>query len=211
MRIFWFIYALFVFIQKALIPFYFFVLSEDTSNLIREVNRVMEDLTGNLALDVVLLAVGALGLLATTGWGNWRVALHRHFSKPRLERLADDARRVSEDIANTIAQEQAEQTRQIEMEWAERSMRRRYTSQDNRYLAKHMMEAHAVIERLKDIGYWHPHDNFGHEIGIAGATGFAAEATCKALFAASERIKADLKDGTITVLTQPPPPPNKQA
>jgi hypothetical protein len=73
-------------------------------------------------------------------------------------------------------------------------------SQDQRYLAKHMMESASIIRRLDEVGYWRPSE-FHHEIGIAGATGFAAEA--KELYTASDRIASDLKDGIISLLSQP--------
>ena len=64
------------------------------------------------------------------------------------------------------------------------------------------MESHAIIERLKEVGYW-KQDRYFSQIGISGATSFAAESACKALFLASERIRCDLEDGFFTIITKP--------
>lgn len=217
MRIFWAIFTVLVFFQKVLLPFYFFILTafkapEDTSDLVRAISRVMDDLSGNVVIDLLLLAVGAFGLIVSTGWGNWQRAIHRSFSKSRLERLANDAERVAEAIAGTIAHERELLSRDMEVAWNPGEQRRSISlfSQDQSYLSRHMISSHAIIERLKDADYWKPPKSF-NEIGVAGATSFAAQDICKALYAASERIKADLKDGFLTVLTQPPDQPSTEA
>ena len=179
---------------------------DDTSLLLRKGSEVMSWLQGNLALDLTLLIVGLMGLVLAFGWGNWRLALHRYYGKQRLKRLGLEARRVAEDIANTISQEKQIRDRALGDTFTgpEGSARflRETTSQDQRYLSKHMMEASSIIRRLDEVGYWRPKE-FLHEIGIAGATGFAAEATCKELYTASDRIESDLEDGLISLLTQP--------
>ncbi|RKQ68931.1 hypothetical protein DES40_1707 [Litorimonas taeanensis] len=167
---------------------------------------ILDTLNNNLITEITLFILLFVGVLLTFGNGNWRHVVHRYASKPRLKRLSEDAKRVAEDIANTISQQNAREYEQLNQEWHERReginrpMRR--ITQDQRYLSKHMMESHSVIQRLKQVGYWNP-DKYFSEIGIAGATGFAAESTSKALFSASEQIRCDLEDGFLTIITQP--------
>jgi hypothetical protein len=210
MRIFFVIYGSALALRWAA-ALYFAILAittapEDTSLLLQRGREVMGWVQGNLVLDLVLLTIGLVGLVLAFGWGNWRTALHRYYAKDRLERLSAEARRVAEDIANTISQERARRDASMSDDYNDPQGRGRFlreiTSQDQRYLSKHMMESASIIRRLRDVGYWNPKD-FIPEIGLSGATAFAAEATCKELYTASDRINSDLKDGIISLLTQP--------
>ncbi len=164
----------------------------------------MERLSGNIVLDIVIILLIAIGLLVSLGSGNWRTIFHLYVSKPKLMRLKDDARRVAEDIANTISQERAVKDNATSANPFDMSR----SPQDTRFLSKHMTEAHSIIQRLKDVGYG-PKLTM-HQIGVAGATCFAAEDTCKELFASSERIRCDFEDGFITLLTRPQPIPSTE-
>lgn len=210
MRIFFVAYSVFV-AFRFIAAIYFSLLAittapEDTSEFIREGREVMEMLSDNIALDLTLLIIGLVGLVIAFGWGNWRLAVHRYYGKQRLTRLAKEAKRVAEDIANTISQERQRQDRSMEDQFSGPEGHQRFIrevrSQDHRYLSKHMMEAASIIRRLDEVGYWRP-TTFTHEIGIAGATSFAAEETCKELYTAAERIESDLEDGLISLLSQP--------
>jgi hypothetical protein len=210
MRIFFTIYSA-VLALRFIGAVYFFFLSvttapEDTSELFAEGREMMEWLNNNLVLDLTLLVIGLAGLCLAFGWGNWKLAIHRYFARQKLERLSTEAKRVSEDIANTISQERARRDAGMALDFERKTQGGQFLrdtfSQDQRYLAKHMMESASIIRRLDEVGYWRPSE-FHHEIGIAGATGFAAEATCKELYTASDRIASDLKDGIISLLSQP--------
>jgi uncharacterized membrane-anchored protein YhcB (DUF1043 family) len=210
MRLFFFLYTLFL-ILRSLGAVYFWLLAsttapEDTTELVREVRALMEWMNNNMAMDIILLFVGLAGLAVSFGWGNWRLVFHRYYGKQKLKRLGQEAKRVAEDIANTISQERQRRNKSLEdsfqgLEGRARSLRETL-DQDQRYLAKHMMESASIISRLTEVGYWRPSCHF-HEIGIAGATGFAAEATCKELYTAADRIESDLEDGLMSLLTQP--------
>ncbi|MFM7654129.1 MAG: hypothetical protein ACKO56_01905 [Paracoccaceae bacterium] len=208
MRLFFVVYAILV-AARGLAAFYFLLLTlvtapDDTSLLLQRGGDVVEWLQGNVALDLTLLVVGLLGLVLAFGWGNWRIAAGRYFGKEKLKRLEDEARRVAEEIAITLSQ--ANQRREIETT-RERDARRSGVAsfstplvQDSRLLSKHMMEAHSIIRRLDEMGYWRP-TSLIHEIGLAGATDFAAAQTCKELMTAADRIKSDVQDGLMSLLT----------
>jgi len=210
MRFFFIVYAL-VLASRWVAALYFFLLTlvtapDDTTLLLHRGGVVMGWLQGNVALDLTLLVIGLIGLGLSFGWGNWRLGFHRYFSKKRLERLESEARRVAEDIANTLSQERQRRDFELAREFdARRSggdFLRLSAETDQRYLAKHMLESASIIRRLEDVGYWRP-KAWTYEIGVAGATSFAAESTSKEIYAAADRIKADLQDGLITLLTQP--------
>jgi type IV secretory pathway VirB2 component (pilin) len=211
LRILWTLYFTIIALQKVILPLYFFLLAittapEDTNELIQDSRDFIDSLNGNLAIDLLLLLFATLGLTATFGWGNWRLAIHRYYAKSRLKRLEDESRRIAEDIANTISQESQRRNSTLARSFEGRTHDSHFAmtlhEQDQRYLAKHMMEAASIISRLKEVGYWRPTQHYS-EIGVAGATGFAAEATCKELYTAADRIKSDLLDGLLPLLTQP--------
>lgn len=207
MRIFWNIFLFLAAIYKLVIPLFFFLLAvttapEDTAELFREGKEMMEVLNKHPAIDILLIILILIGLFVQFGGNSWRHVIHRFASKPRLKRLSEDAKRVAEDIARTMAEHQDRQDDEL-LNASER--RPRIVKTDQRYLSKHMMEAHAIIERLKDVNYWNPpKDNF-RGISSAGATKFAAEDTCKAIYASSEKIRCDLEDGFWTIVTKPKP------
>lgn len=210
MRAFFVLYSVFVSL-RFVVAIYFGILSvttapEDTSELMAEVGPVMEYFTDNTAIDLTLLVVGLVGLVVAFGWGNWRLAAHRHLSKAKLRRLESEARRVAEDIANTISQERhrrdTSSAREFEARASGAEFMRANFEQDQRYLSKHMMESASISNRLREIGYWRP-ESAHIGIGVAGATTFAAEETCKELYTAADRIKSDLEDGIISIVTQP--------
>jgi len=213
MRIVWSFSLLLVAIYKIVIPFFFFLLTittapEDTAELLREGKDMMETLNQYPAVDILLIVLVLIGLFVQFGGDNWRHVFHRIASKPRLKRLSEDAKRVAEDIARTMAEHRAREDEEITRDRNDRvqginngPMWHGFR-QDQRYLAKHMMESHSVIERLKKVKYWNPSEHF-HEIGVAGATTFAAESTCKSLYAASEQIRCDVEDGFWPIITKP--------
>lgn len=210
MRLFFLIYTAILILRGVGAVFFgllaFTTAPEDTSELVREVRDLIEWLNSNWAMDITLLLVGLVGLAVSFGWGNWRLALHRYYGKQKLKRIGQEARQAAEDIASTISREKQMRDRSMEasllgQEGYERFVRET-SSQDQRYLSKHMMESASIIRRLDEVGYWRPSDRF-HEIGIAGATPFAAAATCKELYTAADRIESDLEDGLISLLTQP--------
>ncbi|WP_366554808.1 hypothetical protein [Aquibaculum sediminis] len=165
-------------------------------------------LQSNLALDLALLMIGLLMLALAFGWGNWRLAFHRYYGKQKLKRLGQEAKRVAEDIAHTLSQERQRRDRSMEDAFQRQEgyahFRQGNFDQDQRYLSKHMMESASIIRRLDEVGYWRPKEFF-HEIGVAGATTFSAESTCKELYTASDRIESDLEDGLMSLVTQPQP------
>jgi type IV secretory pathway VirB2 component (pilin) len=199
MRIFWFIYTCLFAIQKVILPLYFWLLSvttapEDTTELMKEGGEMLQALNGNPALDILILVIGLIGLMYTFGRGNWKLFIHRYASKPRLARLRDDAKRTAEDIANTLSQEKSVQNQRTDPSLA--------YQEDGRFLSKHMLEAHSIMKRLMDVGYWDLEAG-NVEFGVAGATSFAAAKAAKVMYSASEKIRCDLEDGFLTILTKP--------
>ncbi len=207
MRLLWILFLVFSLLYKAIVPFFFFLLTvttapEDTLELVKDGRAIMQDLNRYPAIDLLLILLIFFGIVVSFGYGNWRIALHWVTSKPRLKKLSEDAKRVAEDVANTLSQDRQRQDDAYKLD-----PKNRHIGQDTRFLNKHMLETHAVIERLKDVGYWRSSAKQFSEIGIAGATHFAAEDTSKALYAAGERIRCDLEDGFISLLIQPQSPP----
>ncbi|MBU2962289.1 hypothetical protein KO516_15985 [Citreicella sp. C3M06] len=175
---------------------------EDTAELIEDAGKVFQAVDQGYALDLAIIVIGVAGLAIAYGWGNWRLALHRSCSKSKLERLSDEARRVSEDIANTLSQDRQSRDTRRARALESNQMPPFETTVDQRFLSKHMAESSSILRRLEDVGYL-SRSEYLSEIGTAGATGFAAEEISKALRTASDRIKSDLRDGFFTIISSP--------
>lgn len=213
MQIFFALYAVLA-VSRWLVALFFFLLTvttapDDTALLLERSGAIMKWLQGNVALDLTIIFVGLVGLAVSFGWGNWRQGAQRFFGRKRLERLEEEARRVAVDIAHTLSQEAQRQQIAMDRRWAAKEKNEDYNvpwfEKDQRYLSKHMMESASIIRRLRDVGYWQADANF-LEIGVTGAPSFAAEAVVKELYTSADRIRDDLKDGVIVLLTQPPAP-----